>query len=375
MMARRPRDRYATSAEVASALEAWLKEYEITRPTTRAKPAAARPRSNGGGEEPAADLFSFPVEPQTTAAAPRPPKSRRFLVLGGGAIAAVVVLGVLLAAMLWPRAASNLRSPDDGQVSSLGQTSTSPSAPNAGPLNAAPATQALGLGAGVVDNDLHPLDIVDISGPDGVTFKKLSDGSFLVSGQNPPGGTYQIDATTDVKGITGFRLEAIPDESLPAHGSGRAAQGGFMLSELQVFAAGGRKFTPQNQVRTHRRRRRSRAGRISGLRRHRWRPAYPLGGRLGRGPGALGCFRHGEIALAPGWPTPPRAALAPPVIDQQFGTSHTLGRFRVLAVTGPPLKKAVSTATASEIAKPFPPWNPRQCSPIGGSRGASRGNR
>jgi hypothetical protein len=38
-------------------------------------------------------------------------------------------------------------------------------------------------------------------------------------------------------GITGFRLEVLPDGSLPGHGPGRAVNGNFVLNEFRVTAA------------------------------------------------------------------------------------------------------------------------------------------
>ena len=59
---------------------------------------------------------------------------------------------------------------------------------------------------------------------------QTEDGSFLVSGQNPPQNTYSIDAHTKLPNIYGFRLETLPDDSLPKHGSGRSDEGSFLLA-------------------------------------------------------------------------------------------------------------------------------------------------
>ncbi len=42
---------------------------------------------------------------------------------------------------------------------------------------------------------------------------------------------------TDLKGVTGLRVEAIADKSLPAGGPGRAGNGNFVLSEVEAYAA------------------------------------------------------------------------------------------------------------------------------------------
>ena len=68
----------------------------------------------------------------------------------------------------------------------------------------------------------------------GATLRKLPDGSVLAGGENPSPDTYTIAAQTELSGITGFRLEVLPDPSLPGGGPGRAVNGNFALNELHV---------------------------------------------------------------------------------------------------------------------------------------------
>jgi hypothetical protein len=60
------------------------------------------------------------------------------------------------------------------------------------------------------------------------------DGSVLASGPNPSLTTYTITAVTPVQGITGIRLEALLDPSLPKTGPGRDAYGHFRITGLQA---------------------------------------------------------------------------------------------------------------------------------------------
>jgi len=71
----------------------------------------------------------------------------------------------------------------------------------------------------------------------GATLTRQPDGSILAGGENPPTDTYTITADTVLERITGIRLEALPDPSLPANGPGRAANGNFALCELEVTCA------------------------------------------------------------------------------------------------------------------------------------------
>ena len=50
--------------------------------------------------------------------------------------------------------------------------------------------------------------------------------------------TYTITLKSDLKQVTGFRLEALADKDLPAGGPGTAPNGNFVLTELRVAAAG-----------------------------------------------------------------------------------------------------------------------------------------
>jgi hypothetical protein len=69
---------------------------------------------------------------------------------------------------------------------------------------------------------------------EGVSLKALPDGSYLASGKNPANDTYLMTASGLPEGVTAFRLEVLPDGSLPNKGPGRAGNGNFVLSEFVV---------------------------------------------------------------------------------------------------------------------------------------------
>jgi hypothetical protein len=71
----------------------------------------------------------------------------------------------------------------------------------------------------------------------GATLTIQADGAILASGNNPSTDIYTITTTTELLGITGVRLEALPDPSLPSSGPGRVFNGNFALNEFQVTAA------------------------------------------------------------------------------------------------------------------------------------------
>ena len=80
------------------------------------------------------------------------------------------------------------------------------------------------------------LEPAELKSDGGATLTRQEDGSILASGENPAKDSYSIAAKTKASGITALRLEAIPDASLPAGGSGRSASGDFRLTRIAVTA-------------------------------------------------------------------------------------------------------------------------------------------
>ena len=83
----------------------------------------------------------------------------------------------------------------------------------------------------------HPLKNDSVSAPQNDTFKKLEDGSWIAETRRTDKGQYKItgESTVTDRPIVAIRLEAIPDESLPNKGSGLAPYGNFVLSEFRLF--------------------------------------------------------------------------------------------------------------------------------------------
>jgi len=67
-----------------------------------------------------------------------------------------------------------------------------------------------------------------------------ADGSVLASGKAPDKDTYTVTVTNALKAVTGLRIEALPDASLPARGPGRGANGNFVLNEVVARVQAGK---------------------------------------------------------------------------------------------------------------------------------------
>ena len=78
---------------------------------------------------------------------------------------------------------------------------------------------------------LKPASIQSLGG---ATLTLKEDGSVLASGTSPATDTYVLKVNDLPSGVTAFRLEVMPDDSLPAKGPGRAGNGNFVLSEFIV---------------------------------------------------------------------------------------------------------------------------------------------
>lgn len=60
------------------------------------------------------------------------------------------------------------------------------------------------------------------------------DGAILVSETNPATDTYELIFSDLPPNVTAFRLDVLPDDSLPNKGPGRAGNGNFVLSEITI---------------------------------------------------------------------------------------------------------------------------------------------
>ncbi len=80
------------------------------------------------------------------------------------------------------------------------------------------------------------LEPTKASADEGSSLEILPDRSVRAQGTAPDRDTYHLEFASDLSGITAFRLDALPDESLPAHGPGRAG-GNFVINEIRIDAA------------------------------------------------------------------------------------------------------------------------------------------
>ncbi|NBS04293.1 MAG: DUF1549 domain-containing protein, partial [Verrucomicrobia bacterium] len=80
----------------------------------------------------------------------------------------------------------------------------------------------------------QPLVGEKVSAKENAEFTRLDDGSWLVSGGTAAKETYIIESTPAPGLLTAVRLEALPDDSHPNKSLGRASNGNFVLSAIEI---------------------------------------------------------------------------------------------------------------------------------------------
>ncbi len=83
----------------------------------------------------------------------------------------------------------------------------------------------------IVWETLKPMSAVSQAG---ATLDIQSDGAVLASGKHSDTDTYTLTFDQVPAGVTAIRIEALPHDTLPKKGPGRAGNGNFVLSEIRV---------------------------------------------------------------------------------------------------------------------------------------------
>lgn len=102
------------------------------------------------------------------------------------------------------------------------------------------ATQARAQAELILTGRWVDLEPTELKSKGGAKLTVKPDGSILASGDNPDRDVYTVVARPELTRITGIRLEALTDPSLPANGPGRHARspgdGNFHLNEMRVLS-------------------------------------------------------------------------------------------------------------------------------------------
>ncbi len=172
------------------------------------------------------------------------------------------------------------------------------------------------------------LDAESMQSAEGATLTKQDDLSILVSGKNPDRDTYTLTFRLPTPGITAIRLEALPDDKLPAKGPGRVKHGNFVLSEFRaevVTAASSDAQRTAVAIET------ATADFAQGKDGKDFPPEAALDGKPNTGWAVSPQFGQRHMAVfelaAPLAADPGQTLVV--TLDHQFGQQHTLGKLRV----------------------------------------------
>jgi hypothetical protein len=162
----------------------------------------------------------------------------------------------------------------------------------------------------------------------GATFAKQADGSYLVSGKTAPKELYTLTAVPKLANVTGVKLEVYADASLPAMGPGRAENGNFVLNEFGVTTwPSGRADAKPTAVT------------LKGATATFEQVGFPVVNAIDGNP-TTGWALSGKLGENHAAVFPVTTKVADPasaewafILDQRYGTNHTIGRFRLSLTT------------------------------------------
>jgi len=170
----------------------------------------------------------------------------------------------------------------------------------------------------------HAIKPASVTSAGGATMA-IDENGVLVSGKAPEHDTYTVALDSDLTDVAALRLEALIDPSLPSTGPGRTPHGNFVLTGVRVTAApkgAPDKAQPVKLVRAE-----------ADAAQDGFPPANVLNSNPKAGwaihvAGKWNVNRTLTLTLEKpaGFPGGTRWTIT---LDQQYGTGHTLGRFRL----------------------------------------------
>lgn len=202
-----------------------------------------------------------------------------------------------------------------------------------------------------------PLEPTTMKAQSKAILTKQKDLSILVSGPNTQPESYTLTFDTKMEGITGIRLEVLPDKSLPKNGPGRAENGNFVLNEFKLdYVKSGDAGKPKNvkllrPQATFSQQQFPIANAVDNNPETGWAIAPEFGK-----PNVAVFELQGKVGTSEG------TTLTVTML-QKFGTNHTIGKFRISVTNVKPpvqLQGTVPDNIANLVAVPKTARSPAQ---------------
>ena len=193
------------------------------------------------------------------------------------------------------------------------------------------------------------------------TFIPLDDGSYWVEGFNPEGKgnatKYVFEAELDAASITALRLDLLTDERLPKNGPGRADNGNFVLNELRLFAgAPGDELQPVKLAAadaSFSQKNFAASGTIDGNAKSGWAVSPKMGSA-----------HHALFTLDSPMTAGGQKRVLRVELDQNHGDRHTLGRFRLSAISGDADGRRLAEVAPAALTKEAAAWSAAERSAV-----------
>ena len=186
--------------------------------------------------------------------------------------------------------------------------------------------------AAASDNPIawHVVEFEKLEAASKAKFSRQDDGSYLVEGNVPDKDEYTLTGKTAAQPVTGLRIETLTDDRLPSKGPGRTAHGNFVLSDLRPYFATTKDLKPEHAVKL--------VSATADFSQEKFPPQNAIDGDKAKT----------GWAIAPQMSKPHSADFVfekpltakegegwlQVVLDQQYGSQHTIGKFRIHVRTG-----------------------------------------
>ncbi len=183
-----------------------------------------------------------------------------------------------------------------------------------------------------------------------MSYTFLDDGSVLGTGPPPGIDTYTLTASAQVENVVALRLEVLTDESLPKTGPGRASHGNFILYDFEAHIAP--KKNPDKKLEV------LFSNAWADLAEKGWPIENVIDEDKNSGWSAYAYAGHNEqrtaiFTTAETLGSPDHVSTFTFRFEQNYGTGHVMGRFRMLAATGD-AKKLMTPVEITQILEMNP---------------------
>ena len=206
---------------------------------------------------------------------------------------------------------------------------------------------------------------VEAAATSGASLKTLDDASVLLDGKLPDKDSYTLGFEPGIEKVMALRLEVLTHASLPKKGPGRARNGNFVLSELELSVLGsdGKELSKAAFRRAsadHSQKDFDISRAIDGS----GKGAAAKGWAIA-GPNPLNQDRTAVFILAAPLKLPAGSRLSL-TLSQDYGGNHVLGRFRlsVSATAGPAV--LLPQRYLAVLSRPPQDWTPQELQTISG---------